>query len=101
MGLSNYIWSSDIDDLDKEIEGECKMFDAKKYLHVTEQEPDHVSNCIEAQSKLCKDKKFPHFAPHDGKCYRCGKQIYDKITLERASSDLITGCPQCGRSYCD
>jgi hypothetical protein len=63
-----------------------------------------------AQAKLCEDHKYPHFAPKDGNCYRCWKNIYTEIdhgnyktgiSVERASSDLITGCPHCHYSYCD
>jgi len=82
---------------------------------------DEINECIEAQRKF-----EPHFAPSDGVCFRCHKNIYqnfgwkdegysrklagldgeevDRITgisLEKASSQLITGCPHCNRSYCD
>lgn len=52
-----------------------------------------------AQELLC--KKGPCFAPHDGICYRCGLQIYAKITVEEAGRNLITSCPHCNYSYCD
>lgn len=61
----------------------------------------NVSKSIAAQIKLCKEKEYPHFAPRSGICYACGSQIYETISVERASSDLITGCPLCHRSYCD
>jgi hypothetical protein len=83
---------------------------------------DEINECIEAQRKF-----EPHFAPSDGVCFRCHKNIYQNIgwrkqdlwtrtqvclddsevnyvtgiPLERASSQLITGCPHCNRSYCD
>ena len=53
-----------------------------------------------AQTNYCDRKGFPHFAPDD-KCYRCRSHIYDKISVERAGSELITGCPYCHASYCD
>ena len=66
---------------------------------------------IQAQRNYCKENKLPHFAPHDGRCWSCGKNIYEPFTrqngrisgveTERASSELITGCPHCNRSYCD
>lgn len=80
-----------------------------------------VVKSIEAQSKLCSEKGYPHFAPRSGKCYWCNKQIYEPIEHERkdwktgevtghyitgidsekASKELVTGCPHCNRSYCD
>lgn len=43
------------------------------------------------------------FAPSDGICYRCKKQIYSEggISVERASKELTTGCPFCHTSYVD
>ena len=43
-------------------------------LHTkTEQE---ILDCIEAQSAYCKKKGLPHFAPSDGVCWRCHRQIF-------------------------
>jgi len=53
-----------------------------------------------AQREYCRDMHYPHFAPSDGKCRYCGKQIYERISLKTAGSQLITGCPWCNRSYC-
>ncbi|MFK2341673.1 hypothetical protein ACIXN4_10475 [Bacteroides fragilis] len=43
------------------------------------------------------------FAPSNGICYRCKKQIYSEggISVERASTELTTGCPFCHTSYVD
>lgn len=43
------------------------------------------------------------FAPPDGSCYRCHRNIYSEggISVERASKELITGCPSCHVSYVD
>lgn len=61
-----------------------------------------IRACIEAQKQYCRDNKAPHFAPEDGFCYSCGKQIYaNGRNIEYASNELITGCPHCHRSYCD
>ena len=77
---------------------------------------------IIAQRKLCEEKGYPHFAPENGVCWRCHKNIYDEIkeegrdwrtgkpngkfythgiSVERAAKELVTGCPHCNRSYCD
>lgn len=70
-----------------------------------------VRKAIAAQKKYCEENKAPHFAPEDGFCYSCGKQIYVDYnengftshgeSIEYASNELITGCPHCHRSYCD
>ena len=65
---------------------------------------------IQAQKKYCNDKGYPHFAPRNGVCFDCNKNIYQQIkrekyttgiTVEKAGSSLITGCPHCHRTYCD
>lgn len=67
---------------------------------------------MEAQKKLCEENGWPHFAPTNGRCWRCGKNIYEKsvntltgqesgISVEYAATRLVTGCPHCNRSYCD
>lgn len=57
----------------------------------------------EAQTKYCKDKNLPHFAPTDGVCWRCRRNIYEEngIKVEDAGKYLITGCPHCHISYCE
>lgn len=81
----------------------------------------NVQKSVEAQRKYCEENKLPHFAPGTGRCYKCNKNIYEAtereqrnwqtkeitgsymqgISVEQASSELITGCPHCNRSYCD
>jgi len=71
-----------------------------------------------AQADLCNAKNAPHFAPESGLCWSCRKQIYEPLTrkmrgfkmeiievttgisVEKATKELITGCPHCNRSYC-
>lgn len=70
-----------------------------------------IKKAKEAQIQYCVSKKLPHFAPIDGVCFRCHRNIYKKfersdgnytgITVEGAGSFLITGCPHCYRSFCD
>ena len=69
-----------------------------------------ISLSCKAQDSYVDKKKYPHFAPMNGKCYHCGNNIYEKITsgkwtsgysVKRASSELITGCPHCHHSYCE
>lgn len=59
-----------------------------------------------AQRKYCdKGTSTPNFADFGtnskGECLDCRENIWKHITLEKASTELITGCPCCSRSYCD
>lgn len=70
---------------------------------------------ITAQKEVVAAQKAPHFAPSDGNCYRCRKNIYEPhprptphdpdyvtgITVESAGKGVITGCPHCNATYCD
>lgn len=56
-----------------------------------------IEQRIKAQKDLCAEKKYPHFAPHNGICWCCGNQIYER----KDGTSLITGCPWCARTYCD
>ena len=83
-----------------------------------------ISECVGAQRKACAENDYPHFAPRDGICYGCRANIYQNIgwvnadgshtskdgaevdyvtgiSLEKASTELITGCPHCHVSYCE
>lgn len=71
-----------------------------------------IKKACEAQAKLCREEEYPHFAPFSGTCWDCNRNIYTKIynerwntnsgiSVEKASTSLITGCPHCHRSYCD
>jgi hypothetical protein len=60
-----------------------------------------ITQKIQAQDRYCKKEKLPHFAPYDGLCYACKRQIYDRYTLDYCKNALITGCPYCQWSYCD
>ena len=68
------------------------------------------------QMEFASSNGFPHFAPLNGVCFKCRKNIYEPIeikssnghetfirgiSVESASSSLITGCPHCFASYCD
>lgn len=59
---------------------------------------DKQKKCIQDGSWM--DGSF--FMPGDGFCYHCKA---DLIALEIArnndGSELVTGCPNCHRSYCD
>lgn len=57
-----------------------------------------------AQREYC-SSGTPNFAEFgtdaDGKCRYCHTNIWEHISLERATNHLITGCPVCHKSYCD
>ena len=78
--------------------------------HKTKENFEKVKARDESKKKLCEEKNYPHFAPHDGICYNCRRNIYQQIdhgnyktgiSVERAGTSLITGCPHCSRTYCD
>lgn len=76
-----------------------------------------IAKAVEAQKEYCKGLAVKHpddwmahnfakgegFAPKDGRCYRCHKNIYSEggISVEEAATQLTTGCPFCYRSYVD
>jgi hypothetical protein len=70
----------------------------------------NINESCKSQSALQKEHNYPQFAPINGICYRCKKQIYSEINhgtyatgidTESASKSLITSCPHCNMSYCD
>lgn len=72
----------------------------------------NTMKAVEAQAKYCHEKGIPNFAPGlDGKCYRCNRDIYRPIThpdgrvtgitVEKASTVLVTSCPHCNYSFVD
>ena len=59
---------------------------------------------IAAQEEYCKTHQRPMFAPMDGMCYHCCRDIYAYpygITIQSAGSRLITGCPYCNATFVD
>lgn len=62
---------------------------------------EEINEKKRAQKELCEKEGWPYFAPESGICWRCKKQIYEEISLEKASTELITGCPYCHWSYCE
>ena len=58
-----------------------------------------VSKCIESQKKYCEDNNLPLFAPSNGVCWKCRKNIYmDEDRNDEADKSHITGCPHCNKS---
>jgi len=74
-----------------------------------------IAKACAAQAKYLKDTNTPDFPPASGRCYRCKKNIYERIvqksydgreyaagiSVEEASTRLVTGCPHCHRSFVD
>ena len=50
---------------------------------------------LEKQIKYCEEHNDPMFAPTDGICWSCNRQIPD------TDEKLITGCPHCHHSFCE
>lgn len=59
--------------------------------------PAKIQECIKRQYDVCHKERVPHFAPANGICIRCKRQIYQVVD----GSKFITGCPLCHYSYCD
>ena len=64
---------------------------------------DYTIRASKAQEEYCKKNKLPYFAPPRGICPSCRQVIYAKsvISIEKAGSQLITGCPYCHYSFLD
>ena len=67
-----------------------------------------IQECIANQKKLCREKVYPYFAPTNGFCYRCHKNIYqnyllddDRVSCGKSGLELVTGCPHCNLSFCE
>lgn len=89
----------------------------------------NIKKAIENQNKVWQDGN-PRFAPSDGNCWRCGKNIYEPVFKKylknnnvrgmkiievqdpaladhvigidvESAKRLVTGCPHCHRCYCD
>lgn len=64
-----------------------------------------------AQEQYCDEHECPRFAPADGNCPRCGRNIYEPVktktgmvygfSVEYAEQHLITGCPYCNATFVD
>lgn len=60
-----------------------------------------------AQRAYCDASGSTYFAPDNGICYHCGRNIYQTygesrgISQDEASHSLITGCPHCNYSFCE
>lgn len=63
----------------------------------------NAAEAAEAQAKYCEKNEVPMFAPNNGRCVCCGRNIYDVggISVETAGKKMITGCPFCDASFCD
>ncbi|MEJ7737422.1 MAG: hypothetical protein WKF97_08350 [Chitinophagaceae bacterium] len=79
-------------------------------IQITKSETFDVLKAAEAQAELCKQTREPHFAPYQGVCYGCKRNIYEQvdrgsyqtgISVVSAGISHITGCPHCQKSYCD
>lgn len=59
------------------------------------------------QDKFCEARGWPNFAElatgNHAVCPLCRGDIYSAggYTVEQAASELITGCPFCGKSFVD
>lgn len=104
--LDNYnfdyeiVSKSGLDKLEKEVN---KLFECVKILQIRKENDNSMFTLekMNAQLNYCKQNNLPYFVPYDGKCFRCGVQVYYLISATKASSELITVCPNCNISFCD
>jgi hypothetical protein len=74
----------------------------------------NIKTALEKQKEYQVKYNCPDFLPTNGKCWKCGKNVFDKIEqnynghifftgidVEKAEKQLFTGCPHCNKSYCD
>jgi len=67
---------------------------------------EEIKECVRKQKELCDNDpnlKNWHFAPFDGKCYDCGRNIYQNYGDRKGwtGESYITGCPHCHYSFCE
>lgn len=60
-----------------------------------------VKDKMKAQREYCEKHDLPRFAPYDGRCFSCGRNVYEYYDMEKCASDLIVRCPYCNYSFCD
>lgn len=62
-----------------------------------------VDVASEVQAMYCDVNHVPMFAPSSGICPSCRGNIFSPghISILRAASAYITGCPICHASFCD
>lgn len=108
---------TEVDVPEREIEAfrdKVKTIAGKVVAESKEEPSEHFSVLVSmaAQKRYCEEKGYPHFAPNNGICWKCNQQIYAEgkncignlskgISVEKAGSELITGCPHCNWSYCE
>jgi hypothetical protein len=91
-----------VTDAGKTVEGmSARTADAGNARKVIRTEGISLAIRREAQERYCAKKRVPLFAPSNGICSACKKQIYDRFTMIQASREHITGCPYCDHSYCE
>ena len=60
-------------------------------------------DAVRAQASYCLNHRKPLFAPRTGICHHCGHIIYSPggISVRKAATTLVTGCPFCHISFCE
>ena len=70
-----------------------------------------TAEAVKAQERYCDEHEIPIFAPRNGLCSWCGRNIYEPVktrtgmvygySVEYAEQHLITGCPYCNTTFAD
>ena len=67
-------------------------------------EHQQMMDAIRNQKDYSDRHDVPHFAPREGICFYCHRNIYtgpQAYTPEYAAMHLITSCPYCNHTFCD
>jgi len=51
------------------------------------------------QAVFTEAKNVPMFAPVDGVCYKCKKNVYENMELGYVMNNLVASCPHCNHSF--
>ncbi len=65
---------------------------------------EEIETAMAAQRNLCIKQGLPLFVPHDGKCFKCHRNVFLAYPDDEVKADpekLVTGCPHCGQTFCD
>lgn len=64
---------------------------------MTNERTINVEDARQAHARLCEERRLPQFAPSNGVCWSCRRQIFEVLD----GHSYVTGCPFCHRSFCD
>lgn len=85
-------------------ESKWEILKKKQAENIAKLAQKHLDNWLFSSEMNKSENLRVGFAPSDGKCFRCGRNIAEgekAITFETLSDYIIIGCPYCHYSFCD